>query len=94
MSNEISKNGLEATLKSADTEEWIDLLFYRPVGYRWALLFHKMGVTPNAITIASIFLGVAAGILFYYNDLLLNVIGMCCWFGPTCTTVPTDNWHV
>lgn len=39
MSNEISKNGLEATLKSADTEEWIDLLFYRPVGYRWALLF-------------------------------------------------------
>ena len=33
MSNEISKNGLEATLKSADTEEWIDLLFYRPVGY-------------------------------------------------------------
>ena len=56
MSNEISKNGLEATLKSADTEEWIDLLFYRPVGYRWALLFHKMGVTPNAITIASIFL--------------------------------------
>ena len=77
MSNEISKNGLEATLKSADTEEWIDLLFYRPVGYRWALLFHKMGVTPNAITIASIFLGVAAGVLFYYNDLLLNVIGMC-----------------
>ena len=64
MSNEISKNGLEATLKSADTEEWIDLLFYRPVGYRWALLFHKMGVTPNAITIASIFLGVAAGICF------------------------------
>ena len=77
MSNEISKSGLEATLKSADTEEWIDLLFYRPVGYRWALLFQKLGVTPNAITIASIFLGVAAGILFYYNDLLLNVIGMC-----------------
>ena len=25
MSNEISKNGLEATLKSADTEEWIVL---------------------------------------------------------------------
>lgn len=77
MSNEINKSGLEATLKSADTEEWIDLLFYRPVGYRWALLFQKLGVTPNAITIASIFLGVAAGILFYYNDLLLNVIGMC-----------------
>lgn len=77
MSNEMNKTSLEATLKSADTEEWIDLLFYRPVGYRWALFFHKLGVTPNAITVASIFLGVAAGILFYYNDLLLNVIGMC-----------------
>lgn len=77
MSEAMNKTGLEATLKSADTEEWIDLLFYRPIGYRWALLFYKLGVTPNAITVASIFLGVAAGVLFYYNDLLINVIGMC-----------------
>lgn len=68
--------GIEATLKSADTEEWIDLLFYRPIGYRWALLFQKLGVSPNSITIASIFLGVAAGIMFYFNDLWLNVVGM------------------
>ena len=36
MNNEVSAKGLEATLKSTDTEEWIDLLFYRPIGYRWA----------------------------------------------------------
>lgn len=77
MSNGAQDTGLQATLKSADTEEWIDLLFYRPIGYRWALLFQKLGVSPNAITIASIFLGVAAGVLFYYNDLLLTVVGMC-----------------
>ena len=71
------QKGWEATLKSTDTEEWIDLLFYRPIGYRWALLFRRLGVTPNAITIASIFLGIVAGILFYYNDLLINIIGMC-----------------
>lgn len=64
-------------MKSSDTEEWIDLIFYRPIGYRWALFFEKLHVTPNAITIASIFLGVAAGILFYYNDLCLNLYGMC-----------------
>ena len=52
MNNEVSAKGLEATLKSADTEEWIDLLFYRPIGYRWALLFRRLGVTPNAITIS------------------------------------------
>ncbi len=77
MSGETKKSNLQASLKSTDTEEWIDLLFYRPIGYRWAILFEKLGVTPNAITIASIFLGVASGFLFYYNDLLLNLIGMC-----------------
>ena len=72
-----NKQQLQASLKSADTEEWIDLLFYRPIGYRWALFFHKLGFTPNAVTIASIFLGIAAGVLFYYNDLTLNLVGMC-----------------
>ena len=64
------------SLKSMDTEEHIDLAFYRPIGYAWALLARKLGVTPNAITIASIFLGVGAGIAFYYNNLWINILGM------------------
>lgn len=64
------------TLKSMDTEEHIDLAFYRPIGYAWACLAKRLGVTPNAITIASIFLGVGAGVMFYFNDLWLNIIGM------------------
>lgn len=72
---EISNN-YKQSLKSMDTEEHIDLWFYRPIGYCWARLAAKIGVTPNAITIASIFLGIAAGVLFYFNDLWLNVIGM------------------
>ncbi len=66
----------QASLKSKDTEEWIDLLFYRPIGFRWALLFRRLGVSPNAVTIASIFLGVAAGVMFYFTSLPLNIIGM------------------
>lgn len=64
------------SLKSLDTEEHIDLAFYRPIGYLWALLAKKLGVTPNVITISSIFIGVAAGICFYYNDMWINVVGM------------------
>ena len=64
------------SLKSMDTEEHIDLAFYRPIGYMWARLAARLGVTPNAITIASIFLGVGGGILFYYPQLWVNVIGM------------------
>lgn len=66
------------SLKSMDTEEFIDLAFYRPLGYLWALLCSKIGVTPNAITIASIFLGVAGGVLLYFHDDLvwLNYVGI------------------
>lgn len=67
---------LQSTLKSMDTEEHIDLAFYRPIGYAWACLAKKLGVTPNAITIASIFLGIGAGIAFYFNDMWINVAGM------------------
>ena len=66
------------SLKSMDTEEFIDLAFYRPFGYLWALLCSKLGITPNVITIASIFLGVGGGVLLYFhNELLwLNYIGI------------------
>lgn len=81
MDNEIKVSAPEKvsyrdTLKSMDTEEHIDLAFYRPIGYMWACLAKKLGVTPNAITIASIFLGVGAGVMFYFPDMWLNVIGM------------------
>ncbi|MDE7495399.1 MAG: CDP-alcohol phosphatidyltransferase family protein, partial [Muribaculaceae bacterium] len=66
----------KSTLKSEDTEETFDLMFYRPIGYIWARLAAKVGITPNAITIASIFLGVGAGVLFYYNNLWLNILGV------------------
>lgn len=76
MSERLTKNTLEASFKSMDTEEPIDIYFYRPIGYQWARLFQKLGVHPNAVTIASIFIGVAAGIMFYPKDLGLNIIGM------------------
>lgn len=70
------KRQYRRSLKSYDTEENIDLAFYRPIGFAWAYLFRRLGVTPNAVTIASIFLGVGAGVLFYYPALWLNAIGM------------------
>lgn len=70
------KSGFKDSLKSMDTEETFDLIFYRPIGYAWACLAKKLGVTPNAITIASIFLGVGAGVCFYFNDLWINIAGV------------------
>ncbi len=76
MNKETTTSAYQASLKSLDTEEGIDLAFYRPIGYAWACLARRLGVTPNAITIASIFLGIGAGVAFYFNDLWVNVIGI------------------
>ncbi len=62
------KQEYKASLKSSDTEEHIDLFFYRPLGFAWAKIFEKLGVTPNVVTILSIFLGVAGGVLLYFGD--------------------------
>ena len=58
-----------ASIKSLDTEENIDMWFYRPLGFRCALFFRNRGIHPNVITIASIFLGIAAGICFMQTSL-------------------------
>jgi hypothetical protein len=70
------RSAFESTLKSIDTEEFIDIHFYRPLGYRWALLFHKWRITPNQITILSILIGMAAGVCFYFQDFRTNLIGI------------------
>jgi hypothetical protein len=76
MTETVSKSSYRDTLKSSDTEEHIDLAFYRPIGYMWACAARALGITPNVITIASIFLGVGAGIAFYFNDIWINVLGI------------------
>ena len=71
-----SGSSFNDSLKSLDTEEKFDLIFYRRIGYGWALLAKRLGITPNAITIASIFLGVGAGVAFYYNNIWINILGV------------------
>lgn len=67
---------LESTLKSQDTEEWLDLHFTRPLGFIWAKFFDKFNIHPNVVTILSIFLGAAAGYMFYFEDLYHTIIGI------------------
>lgn len=82
---------LQDTLKSMDTEEHIDLWFYRKIGYMWACAAKKLGITPNAITIASIFLGIAAGVMFYFPVMWMNVVGMLLLIWANSFVRPTDS---
>ncbi|MDR0811009.1 MAG: CDP-alcohol phosphatidyltransferase family protein [Paludibacter sp.] len=68
--NESQKQDFLSSLKSIETENFLDRIFYRPIGYRLALLLRGTGITPNVITIISIFFGVGAGYFFYPIGLL------------------------
>ena len=67
---------VEATYKGRDVEGIIDLYFYRKIGFRLAQLFARLKMTPAGVTILGGFFGIAAGHLYYYRDLPLNMLGM------------------
>ncbi|MBR5935194.1 MAG: CDP-alcohol phosphatidyltransferase family protein [Bacteroidaceae bacterium] len=70
------KSAVEATYKSKDTEEWLDIWFTRPVGYVLAKAFGALGVHPNVITIISIILGVFAGFCWWHPALDWTILGI------------------
>ena len=72
------------TLKSAETEDWLDLHVVRPFCYYWALLFARLGVHPNTVTVLSMVVGAASAVFFacgsfYYSGwwgLTMNIIAI------------------
>ena len=66
----------ESSLKSIETENWLDRIFYRPIGFRIARLLRNTGITPNMVTIISIFVGGVVGYFFYQDNLVYNIYGI------------------
>ncbi|MBQ8530611.1 MAG: CDP-alcohol phosphatidyltransferase family protein [Parabacteroides sp.] len=66
----------EASLKSIETENKIDRIFYRPIGFRIARMLRGTGVTPNMITVLSIFVGAAVGFFYYPDNFVYNICGI------------------
>lgn len=66
-----------SSLKSIETENVIDQIFYRPIGYKIAKSLQNTGITPNAITIISIFVGISAGVFWFFPySLSFAIIGI------------------
>ena len=57
-----------ATLKSSETEDWLDYHFVRPLSYYWAVLFARLDVHPNTVTIMSYFIGVSSGYFLSFGS--------------------------
>lgn len=73
-----------ATLKSSDTDDWVDIHIVRPLAYYFAVFFAKFDMHPNTVTIWSMIIGAISGYFFlhgsfYYEGswgLAYNVIGL------------------
>lgn len=70
---------IEDTYKAKDVEEIVDIHLYRPWGYALAVLAHRIGMTPNQISLIGMAVGVAAGHFFYYDSIPLNLLGILLW---------------
>lgn len=55
------------SVKSYDTEEKLDLYFYRPVGFLFAKLAKQLRLTPDIVTVAGVVVGITSGFYFYDN---------------------------
>ena len=53
-----------STLKSAETEDWLDYHFVRPVCYYLAVFFARFDIHPNTVTIWSMIIGALSSIFF------------------------------
>jgi len=71
----------EATYKSREVEGWIDIHFYRKIGFRLASFFARLEMTPAAVSVFGCLFGVAAGHLYYYHNLSANIAGMALHVG-------------
>jgi len=70
------KELLKSSLKSKDTEEWLDVHFNRPIGLVMALTAARLSIKPNAITIMGIVIGLASALMFYHTDWQHNLAGV------------------
>lgn len=62
--------------KDPAVEEWADRRFFRPAGWRIARALAPTRVTPDAVTLASLVVGLVAGHLFWYTGAWINAAGV------------------
>ena len=64
----MKKEAIKSTYKSNDTEEWLDRVWTRPIGYAWALFFKHLHIHPNVVTVLSMIIGASSAFFFAHGS--------------------------
>ena len=66
--NKKNKTSYLASLKSVETEDWLDFHLVRPFCYHLARFLAKFGIHPNTVTIWSIIIGAGSCVFFAHGS--------------------------
>lgn len=71
---------IQSVLKSNDVEDPVNRYLHRTLAYLFVKSIFRTPVTPNMITLSTVFIGLLAGISFIYGSPLSMVVGgVCLW---------------
>ncbi len=65
----------KSSLKGYDAEEILDLYFFRPLSFLFVKLIYSTNITPNQISVVSMFFGILTGVLFGFGSYQFFVFG-------------------
>lgn len=63
------------SLKMAEVEEYIDLIFYRPLAFLLVKLIYNSRITPDHLTLAAIMMGLTGGFFYAFGSQLTCFLG-------------------
>ena len=79
------------TLKSVETEDWLDFHVIRPLCYYCAKGFDVFDIHPNTVTILSMIIGAASCVLFVHGCLYYEgITGLVCNLGAIAMLMIAD----
>ncbi len=57
----------KSSLKLIEVEEFLDLVFYRPLAFLFVKAVYKTNLTPNQITSIALIIGMIGGLFYFFN---------------------------
>jgi hypothetical protein len=65
----------KASLKNITIEEYVDLIFFRPLAFLFVKSIYRTDITPNQITLISMLTGIFSGVMFAIGGSTSMIVG-------------------
>lgn len=70
----------KSSLKAVEVEEIFDLVLYRPIAFLFVKATYSTNLTPDRVSVAALFIGSTAGVLFGFGTYTFLALGAFLYF--------------